>query len=474
MTDHTTQGSVLEELQPELRAVVASIGECQSASVSKQQFLVELSERCPDLKSLSSDLQHTGNDNSERNSWVLTKYLGTLLRVANGPTGRAVLAVAAATCLIALSLFHFTSSAWAQVQQAIASATSVQFVLTEVFGDAKPQDTVVTLEQPGLKFRLDRPDGSYEVGDLNSGRVVQFFPEKKRAVIIEGVPIPKDFNIVQRLQAVVATSEPVSGESPDRVIEGKKMERYRFKEETGDYQLWIDSESKLPVRVKLLSRSSTDGTTMHIQEDFHDFKYDLPKSSLDFSAQIPSDFVVETHKPPQQQTLEKANGEAELAADSQRSTVMAIQPGTGVGELRLGMQFDEVRTKLGAPDFFQDKLVHKLPNGVQVKQGAIMHFRGLGLALRFEFEGKLENIHMFAKDSPTMLARQSVKPASDFRGKLENGIGIGSDRADVTEKLGKPSYDGEYIDAVKQIAYKDKGLSLMLFQDRVCEMLIGK
>jgi hypothetical protein len=135
-------------------------------------------------------------------------------------------------------------------------------------------------------------------------------------------------------------------------------------------------------------------------------------------------------------------GSSALAASG---TSVSIQPGAAVGKVRLGMTQQEVIAALGNPDRNSGSALQYLQYGIEV---VLNGERGVKSIICGDENGP---------DSPMVKA---------FTGHTEEGIGLGSTRAEVVKAYGEPTKT-EQRSQHEGLWYRPQGLVFMIGAGKV-------
>jgi hypothetical protein len=125
-----------------------------------------------------------------------------------------------------------------------------------------------------------------------------------------------------------------------------------------------------------------------------------------------------------------------VGCSKQAASKESIEPGSGLGGVRLGMTTDELRTQLGTPN----QTIGPDRNG----RSALSYPGGFSAV----------------SDSNSLIV--SVQAGKNFRGRTKEGIGIGSSKADVIHVFGIPDKTEPNSDTSATIYYTRLGLRMKI------------
>ena len=361
----------------------------------------------------------------------------------------AVLASATAGVIAIAVLFAvFGSGAqltFAQVAEQVAKTRSVT-MKQSMSVPGKPAETLrIAILSDGL-IRLDMPDGHYTIADTN-GNALCVSPREKRATVMQGLNAPS-INLYEIVRNIVSEK---SDRLPDETLDGRKAHVFRAevderirKQYPGpvlSMQVWVDAETRLPIRVEPIS---TDKTSKLV---IYDIVFDQPLDSSLFSLDPPKGYTVTTQgKPAAWQ--EKPPTEKDLLAPE-------VIPGVGLGPVKFGMPKEEVVKLFGKPD---------------VEDKGSVGYPSRGYVCMIGPKRGLVAISFFSQ-------QESAFKVRDFAGKTKEGIGIGSSLKDLEKAFGKPTAvektdvpgaTGTYV------RYSKLGLEFTLFYDKVVGFMLQR
>ena len=145
-----------------------------------------------------------------------------------------------------------TNSVLADVQKALKKVRSATYTVTQTVGDKPSETTRVMLL--GNLARAERPDGTIFLADSKQKKMVQLIPSQSKAIITEGLPVPKNFSVLERLSILHRSAAEVQPGVPERDFNGKKISGFVVDTDGGKYSVWVDPEIKLPLRMERTAR----------------------------------------------------------------------------------------------------------------------------------------------------------------------------------------------------------------------------
>ena len=128
--------------------------------------------------------------------------------------------------------------------------------------------------------------------------------------------------------------------------------------------------------------------------------------------------------------------------------IAGVQPGTSVGEVKLGMTVDELKNALGKPD--------------TDATGISYVYTDLGIEVVI-MDGKVHSVYCAHHLTPNVPEFKACK----YR--TEEGIGIGSSESDIMSAYGEPTKRGNGA-----LMYKELGIRFELDNDQVQKIIVLK
>jgi hypothetical protein len=138
--------------------------------------------------------------------------------------------------------------------------------------------------------------------------------------------------------------------------------------------------------------------------------------------------------------------------EGSRSASWVVCPGRGIGPVTLGMTPEEVKVIAGEPDVKTERRWGYSKDSVFVAFSEAGHVIVIEAGLGPPWKGS---------------------PPSQFAGRTDNGIGIGSTREAVLAALGPPRTDGERGD-LETLSYGQVGVMLALWHGRVVSIYVRR
>ena len=137
---------------------------------------------------------------------------------------------------------------------------------------------------------------------------------------------------------------------------------------------------------------------------------------------------------------------------TQLSETLVIEPGVGIGKVRFGQTFDEVRSILGQPVFSMDRALEY--------SGYVLASRG---------DERVATISCGDLKGPNSLVGMKYKC------RTAEGIGIGSSERQVTGAYGQPDRrtNDDIVQGAVRLWYGSKLMELRLMDDKVYYMWFG-
>lgn len=369
--------------------------------------------------------------------------------------------IAAAATLAAMTAVAFfgreTSAAFDldEVQRRVNGTQTV--TLTQVsLVNGKPRDSAKLLVSGPDLVRAEF-DGGYSVSDFRSKKVVIVHPGRKHATVLEGTAfrVPEGTNFYTLFRDLARNPTKTL---PGREVDGKPAVGFLVVLDGKEATVWVDRESRLPVRVEQSSREGND-VYEHVMSDI---VFDRPLDPALFRLDAPEGYEVE------------ARGVAQLAPVPEDPSLAAptITPLVGLGPARFGMTRDEVVRALGKPDR-------------EFEQGRVTflayYSRGFELWLLPASHPRhgLHHASCFGQHGFSIQVRE-------FRGKTDKGLGLGATRAEIVAAYGPPDHEiasrmkdvrkdapnPEEPTGQTQVYYNKLGLSFTLYNDRTYQIWI--
>ncbi len=332
--------------------------------------------------------------------------------------------IAAATLLAAataaLLIPRKTSAAFdlAEVQRRMATTQTVTFTQDDLL-NGKPRDSM-RLIVSGPNLVRSEFAGGYSVSDFRAHKVIIVDSKRKHATVLEGTafPVPEQTNFYLLFRDIAKNPTKTL---PGREVDGKPAVGFLVVVDGHEGTVWVNPESKLPVRVEQTSKEGNDV----VEQVMRDIVFDRPLDDSLFRMDPPEGYEVETR------------GVASLAAEPEDKALAAptIVPLVGLGPARFGMTKDEVVKVLGKPDreFMQGRVT-------------FLSYYSRGFELWFlpadHPRHGLHHASCFGQHGFAIKVRE-------FQGKTDKGLGLGATRAEIVKAYGPP--DHETISRMKDV-----------------------
>jgi outer membrane lipoprotein-sorting protein len=212
----------------------------------------------------------------------------------------ALASAVAAAAAVAVVVTLFGSGAQvtlAQVAEAVAKTRSMTCKQIDKAPGVKRAASRVTILDNLV--RMDMPDGSYTVMDMNKGKVLAVLASNKTTWLTEGLSMPTGLNLYDMFRSM---AEEKSQRLPDETLDGRTMnvfrvdvaERFRNPQTGGPQfssprpiKVWVDPKTKLPVRMES-AVSDKNKTT----EVIYDIEFDRPLDANVFDMTPPKGYKV--------------------------------------------------------------------------------------------------------------------------------------------------------------------------------------
>jgi outer membrane lipoprotein-sorting protein len=183
------------------------------------------------------------------------------------------------------------SVAWADVVRPILTARTVVFNIITVEGENVPINRVMSMGTQRVRNEMLSPDGKtvqvITILDYDTFRMLQLIPKKKTAVLIELKDVPEEpENILEELRNVVTEiqNDPeISVEQlGEKEIDGRVVTGFRARNPDGEFTVWADPQTALPIRIEQQWRQ--------MQFVYTDFQFDTEMDESLFSMEIPEGY----------------------------------------------------------------------------------------------------------------------------------------------------------------------------------------
>ncbi|MCA9193278.1 MAG: hypothetical protein KDB03_16015 [Planctomycetales bacterium] len=234
--------------------------------------------------------------------------------------------VCAAGLLVALLLCLWgDKSALAQVQDALKRVKTASYTMTQTVGDQPPRTWNVMLLGNNL-CRVDQPNGIYLVFDLAAKKMVDVNPGESKALIIENLAVPNDYNVLAMLTELNRSAAKEQPGLPIREIGGVTAVGIVVEDSGITYNAYVDPKTNLPLEMegeRMVSFPDGQGGVKEqlVKELWTTFIFDEPLDEKLFSMQLPEGYSVEIRQAPTSSAAEEKDRAArqrqlqEAAAD---------------------------------------------------------------------------------------------------------------------------------------------------------------
>jgi outer membrane lipoprotein-sorting protein len=182
------------------------------------------------------------------------------------------------------------SVVWADVVRPILTARTVVFNLITVEGENVPTTRVMNMGTQRVRIEVLSADGKTVqviVIDYDTFRMLQLIPSKKTAVVIDLKDLPEEpENILEELRNFVTEiqNDPeISVEQlGEKEIDGRVVTGFRARNPDGEFTVWADPQTALPIRI--------EQTWRQMQFVYTDFQFDIEMDESLFSMEIPEGY----------------------------------------------------------------------------------------------------------------------------------------------------------------------------------------
>jgi prepilin-type processing-associated H-X9-DG protein len=185
---------------------------------------------------------------------------------------------------------------FADVLEKVRAVRSVKFTST-VTMEGGPSTTYEVLRlEPGRSRMTDARTGMVTIIDKVGGRQLLLIPEAKKAIltVFEGPAEPARDQPVTLLDKITRLRKGAGQKLGRRVIGGRTVSGFRGRLEGGEWVVWADPQTGLPVRMEATSSLMVPGFRMAMT----DFEWDIGLDESLFSLTPPEGYQVqEKHVP---------------------------------------------------------------------------------------------------------------------------------------------------------------------------------
>ncbi|NQT01592.1 MAG: hypothetical protein HQ580_06190 [Planctomycetes bacterium] len=179
------------------------------------------------------------------------------------------------------------SVAWADVVRPILTARTVVF---NVGGENIPTTRVMNMGTQRVRGEVLSPDGKTVqviIMDYDTFRMLTLIPNQKKAVVIDLKDLPEEpENILEEMRNMVTEiqNDPDISVEPlgEKEIDGRIAQGFRATGPDGEWTIWADLQTALPIRMEQKWRQIECVCT--------DFQFDIEMDESLFSMEIPEGY----------------------------------------------------------------------------------------------------------------------------------------------------------------------------------------
>jgi len=205
------------------------------------------------------------------------------------------------------------SVAWADVVRPILTARTVVFNVIPIEGENGPITRVMNMGTQRVRGEVLSADGKTVqviILDYDTFRMLQLIPSKKKAVVIDLKDLPEEpENILEELRNVVTEIQNDPEISVEQLgeeeIDGQLATGFRARNPDGEFTVWADPETALPIRIEQQWRQ--------MQFVYTDFQFDIEMDESLFSMEIPEGYS------------ELPGGELRIASSTEKDLVETLR-----------------------------------------------------------------------------------------------------------------------------------------------------
>ncbi|MHC4243609.1 MAG: hypothetical protein ACYSU4_14480, partial [Planctomycetota bacterium] len=206
------------------------------------------------------------------------------------------IAAAAVIIISVVAGIHFLggsteSVAWADVVRPILTARTVVFNV--MMGEGENTSTTKVMNMGTQRFRGEvlSADGKtvqmIVITDYDTSRMLQLIPSKKTAILIDLKDLPEEEeNILEEMRNMVTEiqNDPDVSVEPlgEKEIDGRIAQGFRATGPDGEWTIWADLQTALPIRMEQKWRQ--------IEFVCTDFQFDVELDESLFSMEIPEGY----------------------------------------------------------------------------------------------------------------------------------------------------------------------------------------
>lgn len=368
-----------------------------------------------------------------------------------------------------------TSIAFADVQKRLENVKSLSFTFTNGAINAttrNPESTGYSKILGNDYHRVEYPNGDVHIADLKKKRMLYLRNQEKKAELTIGFDPKGVMDFYDKMRNWHKESIKTL---PDREIDGKVTKGFVVEELGREMKVWVDADTKLPVRVEVSAKTKQfiGGKEANI-DIMTDFVFDKALDKGLFDTTPPADYVVKTIRIP---TL--------TSEQRKKDAALVIIPKDGFGKAKFGMSLDEVIQHLGEPDEIKNReapssIGWKVPDGgtfltsdesKDIVTYQILDYRSRGFTITIHPTEGFRSVRFqeYPKDAPI---------GRTFQGKTDKGIGMNATRDAILKAYGQPGSesplktpDGKITST--NLNYFDLSLHFTLRDDNVVRMGIS-
>jgi hypothetical protein len=233
----------------------------------------------------------------------------------------------------------------------------------------------------------------------------------------------------------------------EKVINGRRLTGFtgmsRIPQEVGPikpehFNVWVDPNSKLPVRIESLSVPKPGEPEM-VNDILDDLRFDVPLDDSLFSMKPPAGYTFQDYGGPTREQLQPP-------ATTREAESLLLTPGVGVGDVKFGATSKQIIAAFGKPE-------------TTALQGMSLAYPSRGMGFLVHPKAGLQNISVYA-------ASGVLWNAHDFPGQTSQGIRMGSTRAEVEKAYGPPD-TAVGNDVQSHLSYNKLGLAINFINGKV-------
>jgi outer membrane lipoprotein-sorting protein len=164
-------------------------------------------------------------------------------------------------------------------------------VVFNIEGENIPTTRVMNMGTQRVRGEVLSADGKavqvIVITDYDTSRMLQLIPSKKTAVVIDLKDIPeKPENILEELRNMVTEIQNNTDISVEQLgekeIDGRIATGFRARNPDGEFSVWADTQTALPIRI--------EQTWRQMQFVYTDFQFDIEMDESLFSMEIPEGY----------------------------------------------------------------------------------------------------------------------------------------------------------------------------------------